>query len=309
MTHSVADMKNRRKEEALLNAFLRKAPAQRNEPSQPIVPGDVLLGRFVVEEEEARGGCCVVHLARDVQQARPVAVKSLLPASETNRFGDLVRNRFGFECAISQKVRHAAFPRFIAEGCKTTEPFMVLEWLEGTTLAALLAMDGFNGMSGTQADASIDALCDAVGYLHKHGMTHADLKPGNLLFETSGKLRIIDLGSVVSQPYKENAPPAPALLTPAFSSPEQLEGQMALPRDDVFALACLVCILLDGRHPFAFRNALEARNGAMQPILPRYLPIHQHDALTQALSFVADERPKTAAAFLKLYRNAERRGA
>lgn len=299
------DPKARRKEETILDSFLRKSSITNQPAERGVMPGDVLLGRFVVEEEEACGGCCIVHLARDLHRSRLVAVKSLLPAE--TRFSDLIRNRFSLECSLMQKVRHGAFPRFIAEGRKNGEPFMIMEWLEGTTLATLMAAGNFKGMSGVQADYVVNALISAIGYLHAHGITHGDIKPGNILFETSGKLRIIDLGSAVHRPQKENASGYPSLLTPAFSSPEQMEGQQAQSRDDVFAMACILCILLEGRHPFGFQNALDARTCALTPSLPSYLPLAHKEVLKKALSFNPAERPKNAAAFLKLYRQTERK--
>ena len=144
----------------------------------------------------------------------------------------------------------------------------------------------------------------AIAHAHRHGLVHADLKPGNIFLLENGDPRVLDLGAAQilhDDPRVEDEVDDDAVggaLTPAYASPEMLLGASAEPRDDIFSLAVIAYELVTGRHPFDRYTADRARHLDLRPTRPPGLPDAAWLTLRRGLALRRDQRPATMAAFV-----------
>ncbi len=265
--------------------------------------GTMLRDRFVLDAELGRGGMGVVYRAVDrrrleAQARRPyVAVKLL--AGEFRAHPDAVR-AMEAEARRTQELRHpniVAVHDFDRDG---DHVFMVMELLEGRSLDAVLK-DPTQAFVGTPAAyRAVGELCAGLALAHGRGVVHADLKPANLFLCSDGTLKILDFG-IASAARDDGGFDGASLdaMTPVYASPERLRGEPRDARDDIYALGCLVHLMMNGRHPFGRVTALEAMDKHLAPeALPMLRPQEQA-AVDAALAFGADARLADAYAFLK----------
>ena len=132
-----------------------------------------------------------------------------------------------------------------------------------------------------------------MAHAHARNVVHGDLKPQNIMITNSGEMRILDFGaSHVSTRERSYANAARTItLTPAYASCELLEGRVADPRDDLYALACVAYELLAGVHPFQGRRSTEARDLGLTPRCPPGLTRRQWQTLATGLSWCRERRP------------------
>ncbi|TLZ23817.1 MAG: hypothetical protein E6K29_17895 [Gammaproteobacteria bacterium] len=172
-----------------------------------------------------------------------------------------------------------------------TKLYVLMEYLEGKSLNALLDEEFGRGMPLSHAWPIIEDAGAALGYAHDHNVIHSDLKPANIFVTTSGRTKLLDfgIGRVWRGPLLHKRS-GPLVLTPAYASCEMLEGGEADPRDDIYSFACVIYEMLCGKRPFSGLTALEARErGAQVPPL-EVLSRGQNAALVQALAFSREAR-------------------
>jgi tetratricopeptide (TPR) repeat protein/tRNA A-37 threonylcarbamoyl transferase component Bud32 len=250
------------------------------DPDRPAVPGYELL------DEVGRGGMGVVYRARDVSLGRDVAVKLLLARFPA---GGAAARRFADEARITAQLQHPGIPPVHAVGSLPDgRPFLAMKLIKGRTLGDLLA-----GRGRERPDASpnlvavFEAVCQAVGYAHAHGVVHRDLKPSNVMVGSFGEVQVMDWGlaKVLTGPPRQHGPAAPAdatapataigstrdegdetqagavLGTPAFMPPEQAIGAVDQidARSDVFGLGAILCTVLTGHPPYLGADAESTR--------------------------------------------------
>lgn len=262
--------------------------------------GNVLKDRFVLERLIGQGGMGAVYKARDLrkEEARDrepyVAVKVLS--------GDIRHHPDAFialqrEAKKAQKLAHPNTVTVYDFDRDGNVVFMTMELLEGESLAEVLRAHP-QGLPLPEALPIIRGVVEGLDYAHRRGIVHADLKPGNVFVTRDGMVKVLDFG--IARALRNPAAPAedatvfdPAALgalTPAYASVEMIEGADPDPRDDVYALACLVYELLTGRHPFGRMPATQARDQALRPHPVPGLSRGQWRALQQALSHRREER-------------------
>jgi serine/threonine-protein kinase len=208
----------------------------------------------------ARGGFGFLYLALDQLTGRQIVLKELIPTLVSD--ADALR-RFIREGRTLQRLNHPNVIRAEAMFKEQGHHYLVLEYLSGGTLADELRRGQKFGLS--DAVVIIAALCDAVTYLHKKGITHCDLQPSNILFDDQGQPKLIDLGiahvadALVHRPWHTERDLA--IGTVFYMAPEQLEGIRDDPRVDLYALGALLYQMLTGRHylDFDMRNTPGAR--------------------------------------------------
>ncbi len=236
-------------------------------------------------DEIGRGGMGVVYRARDSALDREVAVKILqdkyAPDSGTAR-------RFVDEARITGQLQHPGIPAVYQVGTLADgRPFLAMKLIKGQTLDELLK-------SGVPVDglAITEAVGQAVGYAHAHGVIHRDLKPANIMVGAFGEVQVVDWGlaKVLGGSGPDRAPADPEattapteirtpresdssytqagsiLGTPAFMAPEQAAGEVGVVdrRSDVFGLGAILCVLLTGKPPFSGRDAESVRLNAIR---------------------------------------------
>ncbi len=266
--------------------------------------GSVLRDRFLLQERVAAGGMGVVYKALDRRMAEVegiepwVAIKVL--SSKLSRNPNALR-AIQQEAAKGRCLSHPNIVRFIDLDREDDLYFIVMEWLAGRSLADVL--DSGEGLPDRQASLDIiRQVGEALGYAHRCGVVHADVKPGNIMVLPSGAIKLFDFGIARIRQQQDAAaafnPGVLAAATPAYSSMQVLTGEEPVAADDVFSLACLAYRLIAGHRVFGPRNAAEAAESGMEPQRPRDLPDVQWKALRKALSHSRVTRHATPGEFL-----------
>jgi eukaryotic-like serine/threonine-protein kinase len=239
-----------------------------------VVQGDLLAGKYRVERVLGRGGMGIVVAARHLQLDERVAIKLMLPEIAAN--GEAVA-RFIREARAAAKIKSEHVVRvFDVATLEDGQPYMVMEYLDGSDLGALLAAHG--RLSVGEAIEYLAHVLDAIGEAHRLGIVHRDLKPSNL-FLTRGRdgspvVKVLDFGiSKLSGPLAadESVTRSSALLgSPLYMSPEQLVSSRDVDaRSDIWALGVILFELLTGVRPFQAPSLPQACSLILQGYAPK----------------------------------------
>jgi Protein kinase domain len=206
------------------------------------------VGRYELLAELGQGAMGVVYRAHDPQLGRTVALKTLRRdlALPPEQYADL-KKRFYQEATAAGRLNH---PNLVAvhDVVELDDiPYMVMEYVEGQTLAHLIAAEG--SLSPERAVSLIVQVCRALHYAHARGVVHRDIKPGNILVDGSGQAKVSDFG--IARISGSDVTQTGALLgTPAYMSPEQLNGRVVDGRSDLFSLTVALYEAVTGVNPF-----------------------------------------------------------
>ena len=214
------------------------------------------LDHYRLDETVARSGMSTLYKATDLIDGRQVAIK--IPHAEMEADPVLVE-RFKREAEIGQELDHPGI-------VKTYEPeqrsraYMVIEWVEGRLLRSI--MNEQRKLPIERAVNLTRAICDALDYMHKHGVVHRDLKPENIMVDAEDRIKLIDFGIAMKEDARRltYAGPSPLLGTPDYISPEQVKGQRGDQRSDIYALGIMLYEMLAGQTPFSGPNPLAVMN-------------------------------------------------
>jgi serine/threonine protein kinase len=269
--------------------------------------GSLLRDRFLLQEKISGGSMGVVYKAMDRRLAEAgnddayVAIKVLAP--KLSRNGNALR-ALQQEAAKGRCLSHPNIVRFIDLDRDDDIYFIVMEWLDGRSLADILDDARNNAIDTATALDIVRQVGQALDYAHRCGVVHADVKPGNIMITSSGQALLFDFG-VARVRQKEQAGPAafdPGVLatgTPIYSSMQVLTGEDPVPADDVFSLGCLLYRLLAGYRVFGPRNAAEAAESGMEPQRLQGISQAQWAALRKSLSYSRVRRFASVAEFLR----------
>ncbi|MFB4314403.1 protein kinase [Actinomadura sp. 21ATH] len=208
--------------------------------------GMELDGRYRLAERIGRGGMGEVWRAKDLRLGRAVAVK-VLPAIE-----DVpdAQERFRREAMIAARLRHPGITVVHDTGRHEDRPFIVMELLEGTDLAAVLA-GAPEGLPVGRAVSLAAEAADALAAAHGERIVHRDLKPANLFLGTDGRLKICDFGIARAADAGGRLTAEGSVVgTVAYMSPEQCRGEDVDERSDLYSLGCVLHEMLTGVPPF-----------------------------------------------------------
>ncbi len=255
--------------------------------------GSLLRDRFMLQERVSGGSMGVVYKALDRRLAEAggtepyVAIKVLSPHLAEN--GQALR-ALQQEAAKGRCLTHPNIVRFMDLDREDDLYFIVMEWLEGRTLADILDDPKTRKLDKDRAFEIVQKVGDALEYAHRCGIVHADVKPGNVMVLPNGDVKLFDFGVArVRQKQVEDQPDFDpgvlGLLTPAYSSMQVLTGEDPTPSDDVFSLACLLYRLIAGFRVFGPRNAAEAAEEGMKPQCPQGLSEARWRVLKKALAY------------------------
>src|SRR6516165_2105486 len=255
------------------SSFLEKpALANATPPSQTsdrtsVLPSGTTLGPYVIQSLIGAGGMGEVYRARDASLKRDVAIK-VLPAS-FSRDPDRLR-RFQLEAEAAAALNHPNILSIFAIGQQDDSPYIVTELLEGETLRERLRRGALK-----LRDAIDIAIQTAKGLAaaHEKGIAHRDLKPENLFLAKDGRVKILDFGlAKLMQSVSADSPTVSlrdqtdagrVLGTVGYMSPEQVRGQPADTRSDIFALGCVLYEMLTGKRAFRKPSSVETMNAIL----------------------------------------------
>ena len=252
-------------------------------------------GRYRIERELGEGPMGVVYLVADEQLrgerfAIKVLKEELHPANLT-----LLREEV-------RKTRRLSHPNIVDVHSVNVDGehlYVLMEYLEGKSLDALLDEEFGRGMPFSRAWPVIEDVGAALGDAHDHNVIHGGLQPGNLFLTTSGRTKLLDFGIArVSRGPLLHARSWPRAPTPAYASCEILEGKEPDRRDDIYSFACVIYEMLCGDRPFGELSALEAREAGVRAAPLPGLSREQNAALAKALAFGRDARTGSVATLL-----------
>jgi serine/threonine protein kinase/Flp pilus assembly protein TadD len=227
-----------------------------------------LLGPYEIQEKLGAGGMGEVYRAWDPRLDRSVAIK-VLPEKLAHDPQALAR--FHREVRAIAALSHPHILTIYDLGTEAGLVYAVMELLEGQTLGGLLKQGPVAWQRAVEIAA---AIADGLGAAHAKGIVHRDIKPENVFLTADGGLKILDFGlaRLVSRPVPSlpdvETQPGVLLGTVAYMSPEQVRGQPADPRSDLFALGCLLSEMVTGRRPFFCDTAADTMAAILNDPIP-----------------------------------------
>jgi len=212
------------------------------------------LGRYQIQEVLGRGAMGTVYRAHDPKIDRVVAIKTITIGGVAADEEDEYRERFFREARAAGKLSHPGVVTIydVGEQDGTQAPYIVMEYIEGTTLDSLISKS-----SGKSIAVTLDLVkqvAEALDYAHSQGIVHRDIKPANIIVTPDGRAKITDFG-IAKLAVTQLTMPGEALGTPSYMSPEQITGGHLDGRSDLFSLGIILYSMLAGQKPFTGENA------------------------------------------------------
>jgi serine/threonine-protein kinase len=207
------------------------------------------FGRFVVEKELGKGAMGVVYLGKDPKIGREVAIKTLAVAQEfePEELAE-VKERFFREAQTAGRLSHPNIVTIYDAGEEHDFCYIAMELLRGDSLARFTKPGQL--LPAEKTVSIIARSADALGYAHREGVVHRDVKPANLMYDPDADtLKVTDFG-IARLTASSKTKTGMVLGTPSYMSPEQLAGKRIDGRSDLFSLAVTLYQMLSGRLPF-----------------------------------------------------------
>ena len=199
-------------------------------------------GRYEILETLGRGATSRVDKARDTVIGRVVALKFFLQG-----FGRNSEEQFLREAQTIGRLSHSSIAQLYDVNCTSSDaPFLVMEFVPGRSLEQMLARSPISFLSAAVWAADI---ASALSYAHRAGIIHGDVKPGNIRVTDEDKVKLVDFG--VARFASQVSGSDRVLGTPAYLSPEQIEGRTQDGRSDLFSLGIVLYEMITGVRPFA----------------------------------------------------------
>ena len=262
-------------------------------------PPSTLNERYLIESELGRGGMGRVFAGRDVKLGRRVAIKFL--ARGTHPEEEL--RRFEQEARAAGSLNHPNVLTIFDIGMHEGNPYIVSELLDGLTLRERLTE---TPLAPKEATGYLAQLAEGLAAAHERGIVHRDLKPENLFITRDGRLKILDFGiAKLLEPEIEGPDrPAPAqtqtgaiLGTIGYMSPEQVHGQPADRRSDIFSAGAIAYEMLSGKRAFKAGSLVETAYAILNdepPELPEHVPVGMQEIVWRCLEKKPEERFQSA---------------
>ncbi|MEM7476545.1 MAG: serine/threonine-protein kinase, partial [Planctomycetota bacterium] len=238
-----------------------------------------------------------VHRARIQESGQEVAVKFLQDSISGD---ELVRKRFRREMEILQRLTHPHIIRYFGGGEHEGRLFFAMELLDGGNARDLL--ERFGRFSWQEAASIGRQVCGALQAAHNNGIIHRDLKPGNLFFNQDAEVKLGDFGIARDTLAADITSQGLTVGTHAYMAPEQIKGETANGKADLYALGCVLFEFLTGHKPFEgvnFAILFEQHLHKRAPRVTEYIPDCPErlaDVVEELLEKDPDKRPFNARA-------------
>jgi eukaryotic-like serine/threonine-protein kinase len=212
--------------------------------------GTILGGRYRLIELLGQGGMARIYRAHDNQLDRAVAVKILRP--EYGRDPDF-SSRFRHEARAAASLNHPNIVSVYDYGQDEAGPYIVMELVDGEDLASIVKRTG--ALPPRQAARITAETARALHAAHQRGIVHRDVKPGNVMIDREGRVKVTDFGIARAIAEAQMTLPGTTLGSVHYFSPEQARGDQATPSSDVYALGIVLYELLTGHRPWEADSA------------------------------------------------------
>ena len=250
------------------------------------VKGDILFGKFEVQQHVGGGTFGEVYRVKEIGTDAVLAIKLL-----HGKHGDTDLA----EAALLRQLDHANIVKFY--GYETTAEHLgfVMEYMNGGSLADLCGLEG--SLSPEKATSLMIQVCKGMEFAHSKNVIHRDLKPENILINTDGKVKVADFG--VAKALAEKSAASTTIGTPYYMAPEQFDGKYGI-GVDVYALGCIFYHLLKGAPPFTGTHGEVVKGHLMKaPQIPAHWPQPVSELLEACLAKDPDQRPANAGLLLE----------
>jgi serine/threonine protein kinase len=209
--------------------------------------GQLLANRYRVEALIGHGGMAEVYKVWDIDRSVPLALKLL----HEDLAQDVVfLRRFRREAQTLAQLQHPNIVRFYGLDQDDLSAFILMDYVEGTTLRAEIARCHGQPMNGEAILGYLRPICAALNYAHRQGKVHCDVKPANILIDKTGHVFVSDFG-IARMTESATTTTMVGAGTPAYMSPEQARGENPTPQADIYALGVMLFeMLTGGERPF-----------------------------------------------------------
>ncbi len=207
----------------------------------------ILNGRYKLTAQQGSGGMAVIYRAVDLSLGRTVAIKILRPSLITNDTTFL--NRFRDEARAIANLSHPNIVTVHDVGNDGQTHYIVMEFIEGQDLKKIIRTEGVLTVKRT-LELAIQ-ICDGIGFAHRAGLVHADVKPQNILVTNDDRVKVTDFG--IAQALTDTQPMQRQEVvwgSPHYFSPEQARGEKPTPASDVYSIGIVMFEMLTGRLPY-----------------------------------------------------------
>lgn len=225
------------------------------------------LDHYRIDACIAESGMASVYRATDVRDGRQVAIK--IPQEGAEADANLFE-RFRREEEIGAGLEHPNVMR-IFPNRERSRPYMVMEWAPGRLLRSILAEEG--RLPQERAIRIALGILEALEYIHSHGIVHRDLKPENTMVDDEDHVKLIDFGIASKHGARRltYTGVSPALGTPDYIAPEQVQGNRGDQRSDLYAMGVMLYEMVTGSVPFSGPSPLAVMNERLirHPLPPR----------------------------------------
>ncbi len=235
--------------------------------------GQLIASRYRIGNRIGEGGMGVVYAAFDEQLRRPVAVKFLPQALQAD---DDRLSRFRNEARTLSALNHPHIITIFEIGQTETTPFIAMELVEGETLRERLRAGRLPLRDAVDIALQV---ARALGAAHEKGIVHRDIKPENVMIRRDGYIKVLDFGVAI---LRVRAHDTPSMLsggsletviagvagTPAYMSPEQIDGRPVDARSDLFSLGVVLCEMATGTNPFAAGGIVDTISAIQRTPVP-----------------------------------------
>jgi serine/threonine protein kinase len=275
-----------------------------------IETGTFLQQRYRIDRQIGQGGMGAVYIAKDERFNSTVAIKETLCVADEN-----FRKAIEREARLLNSLKHSALPRVSDHFEEQNGQFLVMEYIPGEDVAAMLESSG-KPFEVDQVLKWAEQLLDALDYLHTQDMPviHRDIKPQNLKINSRGEMILLDFGLAKGNPTDAGHLTAAKSIfgySRNYASLEQIQGTGTDPRSDLYSLAATLYHMLTGQPPEdALTRAMSVLSKKADPLVPAStlnpaVPRGVAGVLQRALDLDAGERPATAADMSEMLRKSE----